>query len=184
MNFYLATDFLSDLLVKSFGMKTLTGEVLDIAKGQRIPRGYLNDRCSYKRSINELTSRRVIELVEAVLSEASRTAKAQAVDGLCTVLGICFALSKVQIGEVVDTLDQESGNELLIDLLKTALDSFTNKISVQLPLAITTTGIQSFRFYDLPVTVPILADTSGNALILITDIPENARASMLKLQQT
>ena len=182
MNNYLATDFLSDLLVKSFGMKTLTGEALDIAKGHRIPRGYLNDRCSYKRSINELTSRRLIELFEAVLSEASRTAKVQAVDGLCAVLANCFAFSKEQISEVVDTLDEESGNELLVDLLQTALENFMGKLSVRLPLAVTT-GIQTIRYYDLPITVPIPTDYSGNALILITDIPETARASMLSLNK-
>ena len=182
MNYYLATDFLSDLLVKSFGMRTLSGEVLDIAKRHDIPRGYLNDRCSYKRSINEFASKRLIELFDSVLSDASRATKDQAVDGLCTVLANCFAFSKEQISEVVDTLDEESGNELLIDLLKTALDSFTNEISARLPLAFST-GIQTIRFYDLPDTVPILTDTSGNALILLTDIPENARALMLKLEQ-
>lgn len=182
MNYYLATDFLSDLLVKSFGMRTLSGEVLDIAKRHDIPRGYLNDRCSYKRSINEFASKRLIELFDSVLSDASRATKDQAVDGLCTVLANCFAFSKEQISEVVDTLDEESGNDLLIDLLKTALDSFTNEISARLPFAFST-GIQTIRFYDLPDTVPILADTSGNALILLTDIPENARALMLKLEQ-
>lgn len=182
MNFYLTSDFLSDLLVKSFGMRTLSGEVLDIAKKHHIPRGYLNDRCSQKRSINERTSRRLIELFDAVLSEASRATKDQAVDGLCTVLANCFAFSKEQISEVVDILDEESGNELLIDLLKTAFDSFTNEISTRLPFAIST-GIQTNRYYDLPITVPIPADTSGNALILITDIPENARLSMLRLDR-
>lgn len=182
MNFYLTSEFLNDLLVKSFGMRTLSGEVLDIAKKHKITRGYLNDRCSQKRSINDRTSRRLIELFDAVLSEASRATKDQAVDGLCTVLANCFAFSKEQISEVVDTLDEESGNELLIDLLKTALDSFTNEISARLPFAFST-GIQTICFYDLPDTVPILADTSGSALILLTDIPENARALMLKLEQ-
>lgn len=117
MNFYLTSDFLSDLLIKSFGMRTLSGEVLDIAKRHDIPRGYLNDRCSYKRSINEFASKRLIELFDSVLSDASRATKDQAVDGLCTVLANCFAFSKEQINEVVDTLDEESGNELLIDWL-------------------------------------------------------------------
>ena len=182
MNFYLTSDFLSDLLVKSFGMRTLSGEVLDIAKKHHIPRGYLNDRCSYKRSINECASRRLIELFDVVLSEASRATKDQAVDGLCTVLANCFAFSKEQISEVVDTLDEESGNELLIDLLKTALENFMGKLSVLLPLAVST-GIQTIRYYNLPVTAPIPTDYSGNALILITDIPESARVSMLSLHQ-
>lgn len=180
MNFYLATDFLSDLLVKSFGMRTLSGEVLDIAKEHSIPRGYLNDRCSYKPSINDFAARRLIELFNAVLSEASSSTKAQAVNGLCTVLANCFAFSKEQIGEVVDTLDEDSGNELLVDLLKTALENFTGKLSVLLPLAVST-GIQTIRYYNLPVTIPIPTDYSGNALILITDIPESARVSMLRL---
>lgn len=67
-------------------------------------------------------------------------------------------------------------------MLKTALDSFTNEISARLPFAFSA-GIQTIRFYDLPDTVPILADASGNALILLTDNPENARALMLKLEQ-
>lgn len=180
MNFYLTSNFLSDLLVKSFGMRTLSGEVLDIAKKHHIPRGYLNDRCSYKRSINECASRRLIKLFDVVLPEASRATKDQAVDGLCTVLANCFAFSKEQITEVVDTLDEESGNELLVDLLQTALEIFKGKLSVRLPLAVST-EIQTIRYYDLPITVPIPSDTSGNALILITDIPENARASMLSL---
>lgn len=180
MNFYLTSEFLNDLLVKSFGMRTLSGEILVIAKKHHIPRGYLNDRCSYKRSINECASRRLIELFDVVLSEASCATKDQAVDGLCTVLATCFAFSKEQISEVVDTLDEESGNELLLDLLKTALDSLTNEISAWLPLAIST-GIQTIRYYDLPATVPLLVDTSGNALILITDIPDISRASMLIL---
>ena len=70
MNYYLATDFLSDLLVKSFGMKTLSGEVMEIAKEHSVPRGYLNDRCSLKPSINKLTADRLIVLFGAVLSEA------------------------------------------------------------------------------------------------------------------
>lgn len=180
MNYYLTSEFLNDLLVKSFGMRTLSGEVLDIAKRHDIPRGYLNDRCSYKRSINEFASKRLIELFDSVLSDASRATKDQAVDGLCTVLANCFAFSKEQISEVVDTLDEESGNELLVDLLQTALDNFTNEISTRLPLAIST-GIQTIRYYDLPAVVPILVDTSGNALILITDIPDISRASMLIL---
>lgn len=180
MNFYLTSEFLNDLLVKSFGMRTLSGEVLDIAKKHKIPRGYLNDRCSQKRSINERTSRRLIELFDAVLSEASRATKDQAVDGLCTVLANCFAFSKEQISEVVDTLDEDSGNELLVDLLQTALDNFTGRLSVRLPIAVST-GIQTVRYYDLPITVPIPSDYSGNALILITDIPECARVSMLRL---
>mgnify|MGYP004455870079 CR=1 FL=1 len=180
MNFYLATDFLSDLLVKSFGMKTLSGEVLEIAKDLDIPRGYLNDRCSLKPSINVLAAHRLIKLFDAVLSEASNSTKAQAVNGLCTVLANCFAFSKEQIGEVVDTLDEDSGNELLVDLLKTALENFTGKLSVLLPFAVST-GIQTIRYYNLPVTIPIPIDYSGNALILITDIPESARVSMLRL---
>ena len=119
-------------------------------------------------------------MFDVVLSEASRATKDQAVDGLCTVLANCFAFSKEQISEVVDTLDEESGNELLVDLLKTALDNFTNEISTRLPLAVST-GIHTIRYYDLPITVPIPTDTYGNALILITDIPESARVSMLSL---
>lgn len=117
---------------------------------------------------------------DAVLSEASRATKDQAVDGLCTVLANCFAFSKEQISEVVDTLDEDSGNELLVDLLQTALDNFTGRLSVRLPIAVST-GIQTVRYYDLPITVPIPSDYSGNALILITDIPECARVSMLRL---
>lgn len=182
MNFYLATDFLSDLLVDSFGMKTLSGEVLEIAKEHDIPRGYLNDRCSLKPSINKLTADRLIVLFGAVFSEASSSAKAQAVSGICAVLANCFAFSKEQIREVVDTLDEDSGNELLVDLLQTALDNFMGKLSVLLPLAVST-GIQTIRYYNLPVTIPIPTDYSGNALILITDIPESARVSMLRLDR-
>lgn len=163
-------------------MRTLSREVLDIAKKHKIPRGYLNDRCSQKRSINERTSRRLIELFDAVLSEASRATKDQAIDGLCTVLANCFAFSKEQISEVVDTLDEDSGNELLVDLLQTTLENFTGKLSVRLPLAVST-GIQTVRYYDLPITVPIPTDCSGNALILIIDIPECARVSMLRLDR-
>lgn len=101
MNYYLATDFLSDLLVKSFGMRTLSGEVLDIAKRHHIPRGYLNDRCSHKPPINKLTADRLIILFGAVFSEASSSTKAQAVTGLCAVLANCFAFSEEQISEVV-----------------------------------------------------------------------------------
>lgn len=158
MNFYLTSEFLNDLLVKSFGMRTLSGEVLDIAKKHKIPRGYLNDRCSQKRSINERTSRRLIELFDAVLSEASRATKDQAVDGLCTVLANCFAFSKEQISEVVDTLDEDSGNELLVDLLQTALDNFTGRLSVRLPIAVST-GIQTVRYYDLLSQFPSLPIT-------------------------
>lgn len=182
MNFYLATDFLSDLLLKSFGMKTLSGEVLEIAKEHSIPRGYLNDRCSLKPSINKLTTDRLIVLFGAVFSEASSSTKAKTVTGLCAVLANCFAFSNDQISEVIDTLDEDSGNELLVDLLKTALENFTGKLSVLLPLAVST-GIQTIRYYNLPVTIPIPTDYSGNALILITDIPESARVSMLSLHQ-
>lgn len=182
MNYYLATDFLSDLLVKPFGMRTLSGEVLDIAKRHHIPRGYLNDRCSHKPPINKLTADRLIILFGAVFSEASSSTKAQAVTGLCAVLANCFAFSEEQISEVVDTLDEVSGNEFLIDLLQTALEKFMAKHSVWPPLAIST-GIQTIRYYNLPVTVPIATDYSGNALILITDIPESGRVSMLSLHQ-
>lgn len=180
MNYYLATDFLSDLLVKSFEMRTLSGEVLDIAKRHHIPRGCLNDRCSHKPPINKLTADRLFVLFGAVFSEASSSTKAQAVNGLCAVLANCFAFSEEQISEVVDTLDEDSGNEFLIDLLQTALEKFTVKHSVWPPLAISA-GIQTIRYYNLPVTVPIPTDYSGNALILITDIPESGRVSMLRL---
>lgn len=56
------------------------------------------------------------------------------------------------------------------------------KLSVLLPLAVST-GIQTIRYYNLPATVPIPTDCSGNALILITDIPESARVSMLRLDR-
>ena len=64
------------------------------------------------------------------------------VTGLCAVLANCFAFSEEQISEVVDTLDEDSGNEFLIDLLQTALEKFMAKHSVWPPLAIST-GIQT-----------------------------------------